>query len=359
MRDDMVVVEAEIEEAGCSPPPTMAIHPPPVCSSSVFAKTSRPPPEPPPLLKLIAPWLSSKSLMLLENLYNEKIFSELRLFRPGMVGRDLDHIFLKLLIKHASSCDAKLANNWAFGWFAEKGFMDIPASLLKQYSDMLLRAGSIETFLQQKNSTRAKDRISSVSIDAVCGQLQVMVLSGEAPGNENFFLPPDWARFLLDIDISKSFAREGIPIFTEPEFVVSSEGGRCPRQYIESMATINAHIMANCLAGLGVVVPRAAAETVMPHFHLQNFGWAVATNKVKGRLTSNCSGVASNARQMLPLNSEWAKEEAKQRWSAIVHPGLGDICTAIVEMQRRVGRDEVVIVKEDVSGYFQLHWRLK
>ena len=57
---------------------------------------------------------------------------------------------------------------------------------------------------------------------------------------------------------------------------------------------------------------------------------------------------------LVPLNTEYVKQEAINRYSEIHHPTLVDICWAIVVMQRLYGRENVVVCKEDVRGYFTL-----
>ena len=97
---------------------------------------------------------------------------------------------------------------------------------------------------------------------------------------------------MVVIKLLRDFASHGVSIFTDPFFVPSFLPGRCSRAYADKMVAINAHVMNNCMAGLGFIVSREAALLIMPKFHLQNLNLAGAAGKDKGRLACNCSGVA-------------------------------------------------------------------
>ena len=112
-------------------------------------------------------------------------------------------------------------------------------------------------------------QFSIESIDKVCGSLLSRVSINDFPGDELFFQKPDWLQFIQDIQLAKHFVSERIPIFTDPQFVASSERGRCPEQYVKTNAAINAHIMANCIAGLGILITKDVATSVMSNYHLQ------------------------------------------------------------------------------------------
>lgn len=98
----------------------------------------------------------------------------------------------------------------------------------------------------------------------------------------------------------------------------------------------------------------SAARKMLPHYHLHGLGLAEASGKAKGRLTCNLTATASRDASLIPLNTEWVKQEAIRRYKDIKHPTLIDICTMIVAMQARYGNTNVPVYKEDVRGYYTL-----
>jgi hypothetical protein len=314
-----------------------------------------PPPEPPPSLALGALGISEEAAAVVRKaIYDQRLLQSVAILRRGFGNKEVDHIYAGILGTGSSFHGSSLANRWAFERLAEQGLIDIPRELVRQYSAELRLAGSVAGYLRERRTSRPPDHVTPTTIEAVCGELKAQVCQGRAPDQSKFMLPIDWDQFLLDIERAKRLAAGGIPIFVDPGFVSSSQPGPCPKGYKEALGAVNALILDNCRAGLGVMVSPSVAQEICPGFHLQNFGWAATQNKVKGRLTSNCTGVAAVNSRAIPLNTPFVKQEAIRRWGEIAHPTIGDIAAMITRAQREFGKGNVVLCKDDIRGYFQL-----
>ena len=289
-------------------------------------------------------------------MYNEKFLATLQRIRPHLVVSDLDLHFNNLLVSNVDFHSFRnKANIWAKEYFQTIGECDIPLNMIRQSSQALRQSKSVPVFIHlHVQPLWPKDGISVESIDSVCGRIRSLVILNQVSHFDKMGKQVNWVQFLEDVQIATRFARDGIPVFVDPLFQSSSENGPWPRQYRESMLAINAHITSNCKAGLGFVVSKEVAEEFIPKFHLQGLGFAEAAGKVKGRLTCNLTSTASRNKELIPMNTDWVKKEAIRRYTDIHHPTLIDICGVIVFMQNIHGKDNVVIFKEDVRGYFTL-----
>jgi len=101
-------------------------------------------------------------------------------------------------------------------------------------------------------------------------------------------------------------------------------------------------------------------ETVKESFHRQNPGLAMASGKVKGRMTSNFRSRAKvfrrrkdgNANEKFALNSIDVREFARDFYGDIKNPSLPDLCEMYKQAGERFGRTNVVGYKEDIKAAF-------
>ena len=298
--------------------------------------------------------MSSITFILRKNLYEENMFHALKLIRPNFSKRNLDFQFRGLEMSALKFASSHLAMQWASDVFREDGLCDIPVEMIITNSNLLIKSGSIEKFVQEHILTQLPvDRLSEYTVEKVCGSLRDKYLMGQAPSDDKSYMKIDWVQYLADIEKAKLIARDGIDIVTDPNFKSSSDEGPCPKKYLENMSVINAHIYQNCKAGSAFLLSKEVLHQYLPGNHLQNLGWATAS-KPKGRMTSNLSGTASRFKNSTPLNSQYVKDEVSRIYGKIVHPTLIDICNTIVIAQNEYGSKNVVIYKDDVRGYFQL-----
>jgi hypothetical protein len=93
--------------------------------------------------------------------------------------------------------------------------------------------------------------------------------------------------------------------------------------------------------------------------HLQNASWAPKKGSVKGRNTTNCSGVSSKRGSQIPLNSKKVcRLSAKAVWGDIDHPTIIRIAKMILAAEAEHGREFVAVWKVDIKGaypQFKIH----
>lgn len=259
------------------------------------------------------------------------------------------------------------ANRWGVEYFQEVGLSPSQAlsTLAEEQGTAIVAAGSIHAFAAANLRHFLPLRLNRARVLASTEGIVRLIKSWD-PRILRLPTLPVAANFQQDIEAAIAMGEEGIPIFTDPDFVPSTRSGRCPGKYSAALVAVNAHIHSNVSAGLARVVPFHALSAMSPSPpHLQNFGFVTQLSKRKGRLTSNCSGVAAPAErtqrfraQYTPgaLNSVFVKEEGKRRWGAIQHPSVANIIQMILRAEKLFGADNLVLFKEDIKGFYQLCW---
>jgi ribonuclease HI len=260
-------------------------------------------------------------------------------------------------------------NQWGAEYFETQGLDPVEslAAAISADSDEFRVAGSLEALARSRIDAVAHDRISSDRIIEATRPLVHLLDSGWPPPDSKFTKPPDWPRFREDIELAIDFAVNGVEIPTDPQFQPRSKHGRCPRRHRDALTAINAHVYSNRALGFTVLLAPELLHGL--NFNLQNYGFAEKYGKAMGRLTGNCSAVAMHgfsykrarskrrkASTILPLNTNWVRDDAIARWGAIDHPSLRDIARMIVRAAELYGWDVIVVYKEDVRGFYQLVW---
>lgn len=254
---------------------------------------------------------------------------------------------------------------WGVNYFSSDGIGEREAIEAAADSDEgLLGTGPdpLTSFAEIRLRSDLPNRLSSTRVCAVTEPLLSLIRAGNPPPDSAFALPIDWNQFISDTSVASDFGDNGIPIHTDPSFQLSSATGPCPGRYRFAHTAINAHVIKNHRKRFCAIFRRARLR----HCHVMNLGLAPKYGKAQGRLTNDASGTAargsyfrrctrSNKSPVLtPLNTAWVAEEATRRWGAIHHPTLRDIVRTVLRAIALHGRQNVVLFKDDLNGFYQL-----
>ena len=277
--------------------------------------------------------------------------------RPGMSRQDLEAAALCILKVGDRAYSIEMSNEYGRRVFAEDGVSGIPESMVREGTEELMRAGSLANLAKTRMEQTAEVRLSRARVLEVTAGVRRDIAAGvKAVFRGGGYYNDE--EFLADVEKLAVIGEEGVRIFTDSKFKPSPKPGRQPRQYIEAEDAINAHYYSGVKKRYGLIVSAAAARTICPKPHRQNVGFAKMYGKPKGRMTSNCSGVArSRGRKgevRLPLNTPEVKAMAEEKYGAIHHPTIVDLIRMVLRAQDKHGVGNIYVAKEDLRSYFQL-----
>ena len=152
--------------------------------------------------------------------------------------------------------------------------------------------------------------------------------------------------FVRAVAAVDSFSRSGVPVIVDDDFEPCDEPGRLSKSARQAPAAVEAHLYKQRVLGMGILLTEAALQSIVDRNEMTN-GIALQKEKLRGRLTTNCSGNA--ARRGKFLNSKGAKKKAIAEWGELKLPTIELIILDIIEIADEHGQDEVVALKADVD----------
>ena len=217
-----------------------------------------------------------------------------------------------------------------------------PVDLAAQDEVALKTAGGLYQLASDRFRERALKRLSPERVAAVCTPLMES-WSSRVPGRLSRVKREEFVKAVVAID---GFSRNGVPLIVDEDFEPCDEPGKLSKSAQQAPAAVEAHLYKQRLLGMGVLLTEAALETIADRNELTN-GIALQKEKLRGRLTTNCSGNA--ARKGKFLNSKGAKAKAIAVWGELELPTIELIIQDIIEVADEHGEDEVVALKADVD----------
>lgn len=150
------------------------------------------------------------------------MWKAVRTRRPTFAKVDADFHANNLLTTNMEYYSFKVrAKLWAVEYFGKLGEHDIPGELVGATLKLLTESVSLSAFIKLLvQPLWPSDSVSVESIMAVCGELQQLVIAkvGNCDGMVRMV---DWSQFLVDVETVCDFARNGIPVFVDPEWPLS------------------------------------------------------------------------------------------------------------------------------------------
>ena len=295
--------------------------------------------------------------------HDNDLLSFLQRRRPTTSQSEVDAVLARVAADVSLGRSDQDALEWASDFYATSGVSE--TDLLTQYLHADVAACSdredpIFTIASTRMQRLAPNRLSAARVRLVTDALLAAVDAGTQRMDGDFAIPIDWVQFRADIVTASVFGESGVPIFQDPAFVCSPHPGPPSHRLSEVRSAVNAHLLSNHAADLCAFLPLSMLSN--HDFHLQNYGLAPKYGKKKGRLTSNCSGIAARQRHFrrrhlvtrLALNTSWVALEAVRRWGPIANPSLHHIVRTVLRAAATYGWEEVVLFKDDLQGFFEL-----
>lgn len=214
---------------------------------------------------------------------------------------------------------------------------------LAQHDEVELKtAGGLEQLASNRFRERALKRLSPDRVAAVCTPLLESWCS-RIPGRLDRVNREEFVRAVAAVD---SFSRSGVPVIVDDDFEPCDEPGRLSKSARQAPAAVEAHLYKQRVLGMGILLTEASLQSIVDRNEMTN-GIALQKEKLRGRLTTNCSGNA--ARRGKFLNSKGAKKKAIAEWGELKLPTIELIILDIIEIADEHGQDEVVALKADVD----------
>ena len=121
-----------------------------------------------------------------------------------------------------------------------------------------------------------------------------MIKEGRTPDREQFIGSIDLSAqgFERDLQLLTDMAEFGMPVHTEPDFILSTQRGRQTKAYQQAQSAVNVMMYEGALKGVLIILD-AQAVALQGDIHLQHLTHIPSKDKPSGRVGSNCSSVSS------------------------------------------------------------------
>ena len=131
-----------------------------------------------------------------------------------------------------------------------------------------------------------------------------------------------WDRSDPDFELLCSFAEDGVPVLTDPNFVPNPEPpARFSPTYTKAYEAVNKLNYESFTGGLALILPASSLRSGSTSLHYSRFGHALKTGKAKGRATCNYTFGKLPSR----LNTVEVKEMSKAMCGKIDLPTVTDV----------------------------------
>jgi hypothetical protein len=147
----------------------------------------------------------------------------------------------------------------------------------------------------------------------------------------------------------KTFAKEGIPVITDNDFIPSEQSGIPSQAYCLAPSAVHAHLHKSIKSLNGVILHESAALKIS-HKNIINLSIAPKKGKPQGRLTINPSSNSTHSGHY--LNSDSSVSQARILWGDIRHPTILEFIQLILKMADKHGFHDLVIWKLDLAAAF-------
>jgi hypothetical protein len=181
------------------------------------------------------------------------------------------------------------------------------------------------------------------------------------PTRTTTILSHDNPNFDQTMDLAEEFG--GIPVLIPPGFIANGTNhGILPTVSAQTHRVSGAmHRMVSegyHESKLCFVLSLRAARELVPNMHLCTCQWAPKDLKLSGRFCMNCSN-GGKAPTNQPLNSEWLRAAARDRWGLISHPTIELLVGMIEEFRAAaiasgMGHRRIRLWKMDLKGAYTL-----
>ncbi len=165
-----------------------------------------------------------------------------------------------------------------------------------------------------------------------------------------------WDHSDPDFDLLSSFAEDGVPVLTSPNFVPNPEPpSRFSPTYTIAHGAVNKMNFESFTNGLALIFPASSLGSGCAPLHYSRFGHALKSGKAKGRTTCNYTYGKLPCR----LNTNEVKESSKAMCGNIDLPTVTDLARMVLEQVDRavslgLSITDLVLWKMDLKGAFTL-----
>ena len=165
-----------------------------------------------------------------------------------------------------------------------------------------------------------------------------------------------WDHSDPDFALLCSFAEEGVPVLTSPDFVPNPEPpSRFSPTYTIAHEAVNKMNFESFTGGLALILPASSLRSSRAKLHYSRLGHALKSGKAKGRPTSNYTYGKLPSR----LNTKEVKDLSIAMCGNIDLPTVTDLARMVLEQVDRVvalglSSKDLVLWKMDLKGAFTL-----